>query len=497
MRMELRQPTVAILAVMLPLSILVMAGTDRPSDDMIRCWVKSALQDDPRIAAGDIAVGVTNGIVTLKGVVGNLAEKQYALMESQKIYGVLGVVEKLHIEPQFRNEADIREDVRMRLAGSTSIQIRILGMDVQNGEVTLTGEVHSAAQREEARLLAAEVRGVRAIYNKLVVSYPRTRPDSEIQRDILDSLHRDVYLTGLPIAVSVVDGVATLSGEVGNAYERLRAEDKARVVNNVRDVNGKITVRWWEERGVRKEMPFPDAPAIQEAIYDELDLDSRIAVSNIRAETEPAGFVTLRGTVPTLQQKRIAEQDAMNVVGVRWVTNLLEVKTEPRDDYAILRDAQMAIDSDYLLSGQDIRVRVQDGVLTLTGAVSDPFRKYHAEEVALRIRGLREFVDTILVDVYPQFTDTVLRQRIRDRLAANWETRNIAAAVGVAVTKGKATLTGEVNTLAQRAEAERVAALTPGVLSVHNELTVIGEGHSGAQGHENRVVTSMIIVEAL
>jgi osmotically-inducible protein OsmY len=488
MRVELRQPIVAILAVMLPLSALVTAGTDRPTDDMIRDWVKRALQDDPRIAGGDIAVGVANGIVTLTGPVGNLAEKQYALMESQKIYGVLGVIEKLHIEPRFRNDADIRDDVRMRLAASTSIPIRILGVDVENGEVTLTGEVHSAAQQEEARLLAAEVRGVRAVYSKLVVSYPTTRPDSEIQQDIFDSLHRDIYLTGLPITVSVADGVATLGGEAGNAYERQRAEDKARVVNNVREVNNKITVRWWEEHGVRKEMPFPDALAIQDAIYDELDLDSRIAVSNIRAETQPAGFVTLRGTVPTLQQKRIAEQDAMNVVGVRWVTNLLEVKTEPRDDYAILRDAQMAIDSDYLLSGQDIRVRVRDGVLTLTGTVGDPFRKYHAEDVALRIRGLREFVDTIKVDVYPQFTDTVLRQRIQDRLAANWETRNMAAAIDVGVTNGNAMLTGEVNTLAQRAEAERVAALTPGVLSVHNELTVIGEDCSGAQDHKDRVV---------
>ena len=496
MRVELRRPIVAILAVMLPLSTLVTAGTDRPSDDTVRYWVKSALQDDPRIATGDVAVRVANGIVTLTGVVGNLAEKQYALMEPQKIYGVLGVIEKLHIEPQVRNDADIRDDVRMRLAGSSSIQIRILGVDVENGEVTLTGEVRSAAQREEARLLAAEVRGVRAVHNKLVVSNPRCRPDSEIQQDILDSLHRDVYLTGLPIAVSVVDGVATLSGEVGNAYERIRAQDKAWVVNNVRDITNKITVRWWEERGVRKEMLFPGALAIQEAVYDELDLDSRIIISNIRVETG-RGFVVLRGTVPTLQQKRIAEQDAMDVVGVRSVTNLLEVKTEPRDDYAILHDAQMAIDSDYLLSGQDIHARVQDGVLTLTGTVSDPFRKYHADEVALRIRGLQELVDTIIVDVHPQFTDTALRQRVKDRLAANWETRNIAAAIDVAVTDGKATLTGEVNTLAQRAEAERVVALTLGVLSVHNELTVIGEDHSGAQGHENRVIVSMIISEAL
>jgi len=473
MTVELRQPIVAILAAMLPWGLLVAAGTERPSDATIWHWVKSALQDDPRLATVNVSLDVVDGIVTLTGVVGNLAEKQYALRESQKIYGVRGVVEKLYIEPGFRTDVEIGEDIRMRLVGSSPIPIRLLGVAVAKGEVTLTGEVRSAAQREEAWLLAAEVRGVRAVHNKLMVSGPRTRPDSEIRQDILDSLQRDVYLTGLPITVSVADGIATLSGEVGNAYERLRAVDKTRMINNVRDVHNTITVRSWEQRGVRKAAPRPDASALEKAVHDELEVDSRIPMENIRVETGPQS-VTLRGIVPMLQQKRMAEQDAMNVVGVRSVTNLLEVETEWRDDNDLLRDVQTAIDSDDLLNGQDIRVRVRDGLLTLSGTVTTPFRKYHAEEVALRIRGLRGFVNAIMVDVYPQFTDAALRLKIKDRLAAHWETHDVADVIDVTVTNGKATLTGEVTTLAQRAEAERVAALTEGVLSVRNELTAIG-----------------------
>jgi osmotically-inducible protein OsmY len=175
-----------------------------------------------------------------------------------------------------------------------------------------------------------------------------------------------------------------------------------------------------------------------------------------------------------LQQKRMAEQDAMNVVGVQSVTNLLEVETEWRDDDDLLRDVQAAIDSDDLLNGQDIRVRVHEGILTLSGTVTTAFRKYHGEEVALRIRGLRGLVNAVMVDVYPQFTDAALRLKIKDRLVAHWETHDVADVIEVTVTDGKATLTGEVTTLAQRTEAERAAALTEGVLSVRNELTVVG-----------------------
>jgi osmotically-inducible protein OsmY len=473
MKMELRRLAVAILTAMLPVGILIAAGTGRPSDETIWHWVKSALQDDPRLATVNIGLDVVDGVVTLTGVVGNLAEKQYALRESQKIYGVRGVIEKLYIEPGFRDDAEIAKDVRMRLVGSAPVPIRLLGVTVAKGEVTLTGEVRSGAQREDAWLLAAEVRGVRAVHNKLVVSGPRTRPDSEIRQDIVDSLQRDVYLTGLPIMVSVADGIATLSGDVGDAYERLRAADKARVANNVRGVRNTITVRPWERRGVRKAAPRLDAPALQKAVQDELELDGRIPMENIRVETGPTS-VTLRGIVPTLLQKRMAEQDAMHVVGVSSVTNLLEVETEWRDDKDLLRDVQTALDSDDLLNGQDIHSRVQEGILTLSGSVTTAFPKYHAEEVALRIRGLRGLVNAILVDVSPQFTDEALRLKIKDRLVAHWETHDVADGIEVAVNDGKATLTGAVTTLAQRAEAERVAALTEGVRSVRNELAVVG-----------------------
>jgi osmotically-inducible protein OsmY len=464
-----------------PLGAAGAAEATRPSDDTITYWVRTALRDDPRVAAADVRVSTTDGIVTLSGTVGNLAEERYARRESEKIYGVRGVIDRLDVEPKSRHDADIEEDVWIRLVTSPWVKFRSLAVGVAHGAVTLTGAVDSAAARKEAELLATEIVGVRAVHNQLSVTFPEVRPDADIQRDILGSMQRDVYLTGLPISVSVRNGAVTLTGDVGNGYERLRAEDRAWVVPGVRSLDNEIHVHWWQERGVRPEMPFPRAGDLQQAAWDELALDTRLAISGIRVEAGP-GLITLRGSVPSLLQKRVAEEDAHNVVGVQSVTNLLEVKPEPRDDEAILRDVQMALDSDYLLSGLAIEAHVRQGVVTLTGTVDNPFEKYHAERVALEIRGLHSLVDTILVNLNPPLTDTALCQRIQDRLAANWETRDLAAGIEVSVVDGKATLAGEVNTLAQRLEAERVARLTDGVLSVTDNLKVIGIGRAVSQG---------------
>jgi len=116
---------------------------------------------------------------------------------------VRGVVNELFVAPSFRVDADITQAVRQRLSTSAPIASDALRVTVHQGTVTLEGTVASWAERQEAGLLAGEVRGVRAVTNTLVVQYPHTRPDAAIQHDVATPLARDVYLTGLPIAATM------------------------------------------------------------------------------------------------------------------------------------------------------------------------------------------------------------------------------------------------------------------------------------------------------
>ena len=65
--------------------------------------------------------------------------------------------------------------------------------------------------------MASEVGGVKEVKNNIFTKWSSTRSDLEIKNDAVAAIGRDVYLTGLPITVTVQDGIVSLSGSVGNA----------------------------------------------------------------------------------------------------------------------------------------------------------------------------------------------------------------------------------------------------------------------------------------
>jgi osmotically-inducible protein OsmY len=275
----------------------------------------------------------------------------------------------------------------------------------------------------------------------------------------------------LPITVSVDDGVVTLTGVVGNAYEKERAGEDAYLADNVRKVDNNLKVKWWKEKYTRGEILLPSDKELEQSVHDELFQDLRIDPLGVAVDAS-YGHVTLRGAVPTYHQKQLAEHDANEVVGVAWVSNLLSVNNERRADDRIQRDIESAFDSDYSLNGQDIRVDVHEGTAVLTGNVNEYYERYHASNVAGKVLGVNKVANNIVVNSYPKYTDTALKARIEDRLSSNWETSWVSEAINVAVEAGNVTLSGDVDTWSERDEAGRIAALTDGVYSVDNKLIV-------------------------
>jgi osmotically-inducible protein OsmY len=162
------------------------------------------------------------------------------------------------------------------------------------------------------------------------------------------------------------------------------------------------------------------------------------------------------------------------VVGVIWVSNLLSVDTEWREDEKLREDIRFALDSDSTLAGWDIKIRVTQGVVTLSGNVKSPYQKEHATEVASRILGVRDVLNDLEVSRLDKYSDTALVERLRSRLKADWETHSVAGKIDIKAKNGIATLSGEVNTWSEYKEAARAASLTDGVWEVVNRLRVVG-----------------------
>jgi len=411
--------------------------------------------------------------VTLSGRVADLAALKYAELEAKKIRGVLGVINEIVVEPAWRSDEAIHDAVTRRLASSPSIASDHILATVIDGQVILSGVVGSWAERAQAELISSEVAGVKEVVNDIMTRSTANRTDEEILSDIQATLARDVYLTGLPITVTVDHGIVNLTGIVGNAYERDRADDDARWVRGVDDVNNKLDVDWLFDRGSVARRRVLGDDEIKTAVRAELDQDRRLDPTGIKIDVD-MGTVTLEGTVYSRAERRIAEHDARDVVGVAWVSNRLFAQVDARDDKMILNDVDFKLDTDFATTDLDIDAAIDHGTVTLSGEVANWYERSRAAMVAADVTGVKEVVNHITVAPSSWKLDADLTASLKHNLTWNWTTWWVHDDIGVTVHNGVATLSGNVNTWAERTEATNVALDTPGVWKVDNRLTVDG-----------------------
>jgi osmotically-inducible protein OsmY len=125
--------------------------------------------------------------------------------------------------------------------------------------------------------------------------------------------------------------VVTLKGDVGTAYQKERAASDVRWIWNMTKVDNKLNVEWWANEGTRKKTAVPTDDQLKQAVNDELFQDLRITDPGKISVDASYGIVTLRGSVPTFYQNRIAEKDANDMTGTALVTNPGSVGGKCRD----------------------------------------------------------------------------------------------------------------------------------------------------------------------
>jgi osmotically-inducible protein OsmY len=447
---------------------------ERPTDSTITQWVQTGLHLDPRVSDSDVKVSTVDGIVQLRGSVNSVQEKRYAKLEVKKIAGVRGVIDEISVRPSQRPDATIREDVVRRLTHNPGVHGQDVDVTVEDGKVTLNGTVATWNELEYATTLAGEVQGVREVVNDMLLAFERPRTDAQNRDEIVAAIDRDAYLAGLPITVRVSDGIATLDGTVGNAFERDRAEYDVRRVASVDRIDNRLGINWTKDRGVRDHRPAPTDDQVRSAVRDTLSQDLRLTRPDEISITVRDSDVILEGLSPDYYQKTTASQDARDVVGVRQVLDLVQIDLSDRRDAAVADSLKQSLNTDYVLADTSIDVFVDDGIATLTGVVQSPFAKEHAEDVATSILGVRDVINDIVVSPSVGYSDEALKERIEDRLEANWLTRPVAPRIHVVVEDGIARLTGDLDSWIERMEAARVTRLVGGVTGVTNDLTVYG-----------------------
>jgi osmotically-inducible protein OsmY len=118
----------------------------------------------------------------------------------------------------------------------------------------------------------------------------------------------------------------------------------------------------------------------------------------------------------------------------------------------------------------DIKVDASDGVVTLSGSVTNVGQKIAAERAARRVRGVRAVALEIEVSVPEAIPDNEIAERAANVL--KWNSMLPADAIKITVSGGWITLSGEVDWQYQRIAAEDAVRPLPGVIAVINDLAV-------------------------
>ena len=213
-----------------------------------------------------------------------------------------------------RPDEQVEADVREELFWDGRVDPREIAVTVQDGVVTLRGTLCSFPQKRAASSAAKRVKGVLEVENHLQVRLldRHRRTDAELRGEVLQSLGWDVLV---PSAVDarVAGGVVTLSGTVGERFQREEAETAVRNLRGVREVRNEIALE-------REPAPADVEDAIQRALARAANVEAQ----GIEIEVVD-GRVTLRGTVQSWAEHDAAVEAAWSAPGVTAVDDRLFV----------------------------------------------------------------------------------------------------------------------------------------------------------------------------
>jgi hyperosmotically inducible periplasmic protein len=221
-------------------------GTGR-YDSQIEQEVNRLLQSKDKWKG--ITASTDDAIVTLQGTAKLLIDKLDVARKVSKLEHAQGVRNHIEVQgnvPDAQLQRELADKLRYDRVGY-GIAFNALALKVENGVVTLSGDVHDYPSRDSALAIAETTPGVKDVIDNINV-LPTSIYDDDIRLRVARAIYGNSVLSRYaldpqkPIRIIVDNGHVTLYGVVDSQLDKQLAETQARSVPNVFSVDDKLVV---------------------------------------------------------------------------------------------------------------------------------------------------------------------------------------------------------------------------------------------------------------
>lgn len=212
------------------------------NDKQLRQAVIDQLNFEPGVDAADVGVTADAGVITLAGHVPNYAQKIAAERATWRVKGVRAIVQ--NIEVRYTSIPSSDDEIAKRALSSLQWDATLPGdlrVTVNNGWITLEGQVQWQYQRENAGKDVRNLLGVVGVTNSITLK-PVARV-SAVKERIEEALKRNAEVEAKQINVDIEGGdTVTLDGKVDTWSERMAVQHAAWSAPGVKSVIDHLTI---------------------------------------------------------------------------------------------------------------------------------------------------------------------------------------------------------------------------------------------------------------
>lgn len=212
-------------------------------------------------------------------------------------------------------DKDLKQNVQSALDWEPSLDATDIGLSIDQGVVTLRGNVGSYGEKIAAERAILRVYGVRAVANDLSVHLPTafTRNDTEIAQAALQALNWNTTVPNGRVTLTVADGWVQLSGQLDWQYQKDAAARAVRDLMGVKGVTNHIVVK-----------PHIQTMDVREKIEAAFKRSAEVDARRINV-IATGSKVILTGNVHSWLERQEAERAAWAAPGVTLVEDRITV----------------------------------------------------------------------------------------------------------------------------------------------------------------------------